>query len=204
MISMLSGILVESSPSMALVDVAGVGYELGISATTAAALPTLHESCRLFCRMVVREDAINLYGFYSKDERTMFDRLISVSKVGPRLALAILSKYSVPQLFQIILSQDDASMSAVSGIGKKTAQRLILELKGVLAQDNLSQASAPVSGQESVSFALNSDARSDARAALLSMGFLLQEADLALEGVSEQQRVEEMLTTALKRLGMDA
>ncbi len=113
--------------SSAVVDVSGVGFELGISGSTAATLPTPGGEVRLYTRMQVREDAMTLFGFSSKDERTMFDRLVSVSGVGPRLALAVLSTYTVGQLYSLVMAEDDKGMAKVPGVGKKTAQRLILE-----------------------------------------------------------------------------
>ena len=126
MISLIRGTLVEATAQYAIIDAAGVGFELGISSMTAAALPALGTECRLYARLQVREDSMTLFGFASKEERAMFDHLLSVSGVGPRLALAILSRYSVSQLYSIVMAEDATSMSAVSGVGKKTAQRLIL------------------------------------------------------------------------------
>ena len=135
MISQLHGTLVEATMSSAVVDVSGVGFELGISGSTAATLPTPGGEVRLYTRMQVREDAMTLFGFSSKDERTMFDRLVSVSGVGPRLALAVLSTYTVGQLYSLVMAEDDKGMAKVPGVGKKTAQRLILELKSTFAKD---------------------------------------------------------------------
>lgn len=103
--------------------------------STAATLPTPGGEVRLYTRMQVREDAMTLFGFSSKDERTMFDRLVSVSGVGPRLALAVLSTYTVGQLYSLVMAEDDKGMAKVPGVGKKTAQRLILELKSTFAKD---------------------------------------------------------------------
>lgn len=119
MISQLHGTLVESTMSSAVVDVSGVGFELGISGSTAATLPTPGGEVRLYTRMQVREDAMTLFGFSSKDERTMFDRLVSVSGVGPRLALAVLSTYTVGQLYSLVMAEDDKGMSKVPGVGKR-------------------------------------------------------------------------------------
>ena len=135
MISQLHGTLVESTMGSAVVDVSGVGFELGISGSTATTLPTPGGEVRLYTRMQVREDAMTLFGFSSKDERTMFDRLVSVSGVGPRLALAVLSTYTVGQLYSLVMAEDDKGMAKVPGVGKKTAQRLILELKSTFAKD---------------------------------------------------------------------
>lgn len=205
MITLLTGVLVEASPSVAVLDVGGVGFEVGISGATAASLPPLGQTCRLFTRLQVREDAMTLFGFASKEERTMFDRLVAVSGVGPRLALAVLSKFTVGQLYTVVMAEDAKGMATVPGVGKKTAQRLILELKSVFAKDHgLLAADVPAAGQLPLGAAPASTALDDARAALLSMGFTPQEADLALDGLDGASRVEELLASALKRLGMDA
>lgn len=203
MITLLTGTLVSATPSVAVLDVGGVGFELGISATTAAALPCPGESCRLHCRLQVREDALALFGFSSATERAMFDRLVAVSGVGPRLALAVLSTYSVDQLYAVVCAEDDKAMSKVPGVGKKTAQRLILELKGVFAKDReLSGISVPAAPAQIAPAA--PAALDDVRAALLAMGFSPQEAELSLEGADAQGRVEDLLAAALRRLGADA
>ena len=205
MITLLHGILVEATPSVAVIDVGGVGFEVGISGTTAASLPTLGEECRLYTRMQVREDALALFGFATKEERTMFERLVAVSGVGPRLALAVLSKFTVSQLYTVVMAEDDKGMATVPGVGKKTAQRLILELKSVFAKDHgLLAADVPAAGQLPLGSAPDTSALDDARAALLSMGFSPQEADLALDGLDASRRVEALLGSALKRLGMEA
>ncbi len=207
MISLLHGTLVEATASRAVLDVSGVGFEMGISATTAATLPALGEEARLFTRMQVREDALSLYGFSTSDERTMFDRLITVSGVGPRLALAVLSKFTVGQLYSVVMAEDDKAMATVSGVGKKTAQRLILELKSVFSKDKgfaPAESGLPVAAS-TLAPVVESSALEDARSALLSMGFSPQEAELALDGYDgSDMRVEQILGAALKRLGMDA
>ncbi len=196
MISQLHGTLVEATMSSAVVDVSGVGFELGISGSTAATLPAPGGEVRLYTRMQVREDAMTLFGFASKDERTMFDRLVSVSGVGPRLALAVLSTYTVGQLYSLVMP----------GVGKKTAQRLILELKSTFAKDKGFVPVDVIPGQVAMPVpAAAPSAIDDARAALLSMGFSPQETDVALSGYDGQDmRVEDLLGAALKRLGMDA
>lgn len=205
MISQLRGTLLEATPSAVVLDVSGVGFDLGISGTTAAALPPVGGECRLFCRMVVREDAMTLFGFATKDERTMFDRLVTVSGVGPRLALAVLSKFSVSQLYTVVIAEDAKGMSSVPGVGKKTAQRLILELKSVFSKDRSLVGTADVvPGQAALTMPAKSSPVEDARAALLSMGFSPQETELALDGFDDAMRVEDLLAAALKRLGMDA
>ena len=208
MISQLHGTLLEATPSMAVLDVSGVGFELGISGTTAAGLPALGGEVRLFTRLQVREDAMTLFGFATREERSMFDRLVAVSSVGPKLALSVLSKFTVSQLYSVVMAEDDKGMSSVPGVGKKTAQRLILELKGAFAKDRgLAGTAVPVAGQMPLGAAAPAKASpaDDARAALLSMGFSPQEAELALDGYDgRDMRVEDLLAAALKRLGMDA
>ena len=199
MISQLHGTLVEATMSSAVVDVSGVGFELGISGSTAATLPTPGGEVRLYTRMQVREDAMTLFGFASKDERTMFDRLVSVSGVGPRLALAVLSTYTVGQLYSLVMAQDDKGMAKVPGVGNKTAQSTFAKDKGFVPVDVIpGQVAMPVP-------AAAPSVIDDARAALLSMGFSPQETDVALSGYDGQNmRVEDLLGAALKRLGMDA
>ena len=204
MITLLTGTLVSATPNVAVLDVGGVGFELGISATTAAALPCPGESCRLHCRLQVREDALALFGFSSATERAMFDRLVAVSGVGPRLALAVLSTYSVDQLYAVVCAEDDKAMSKVPGVGKKTAQRLILELKGVFAKDAELSRLKPLMPDQLAPAAPAADALADAQEALLSMGFTPREAELALEGYDGTAKVEDVLSAALRKLGMSS
>lgn len=206
MISQLHGIVLEASPSQVVIDVSGIGFELGISGITAAQLPALGDEVRLYTRMQVREDACMLFGFTTAEERTMFDRLVAVSGVGPRLALAVLSTFTTSQLYSIVMAEDDKNMATVPGVGKKTAKRLILELKSVFAKDKgfvpVDIGVVPVAAAAS---ARSSSALDECREALLSMGFSPQEAELALDGYDGRDiRVEELLSSALKRLGMDA
>ncbi len=207
MIAQIHGTLLEATPSMAIVDVNGVGFEVGISGTTAASLPSIGGDVRLFPRLVVREAAMTLFGFASTEERTMFDKLVAVSGVGAKLALAVLSKFTVGQLYQVVMAEDDKGMATVSGVGKKTAQRLILELKSVFAKDH-SLAGSSASNVVPLQLDMpeeGSSALDDARAALLSMGFTSAEVDLALNGYDDKDmRVEDLLAASLRRLGMDA
>ncbi|MDM8274223.1 Holliday junction branch migration protein RuvA [Enorma phocaeensis] len=205
MIAQLRGTLIEATMSAAVIDVGGVGYEVGISATTAAGLPPAGDEVRLYTRMRISNDAVALFGFLTASERMLFDRLISVSSVGPRLALSVLSKFSVEQLYTVVLSEDAKAMATVPGVGKKTAQRLILELKGTFAKERgLVGADLPAAGQLPIG-APDRGVLEDAREALLSMGFSPQETDLALEGYDgRDMRVEDVLAAALKRLGMGA
>ena len=208
MISQLHGTLLEATPSVAVVDVGGVGFELGISGATAASLPALGGEVRLHTRLQVREDAMTLFGFSTREERAVFDKLVAVSGVGAKLALSVLSKFSVSQLYSVVMAEDAAGMATVPGVGKKTAQRLILELKGAFAKDRgLAGSDLPGAGQLPLGAVpgAKSTPADDAKAALLSMGFTPAEVELALDGYDAgDMRVEDLLAAALKRLGMDA
>jgi Holliday junction DNA helicase RuvA len=210
MIVQLTGTLMESLPTHAVLDVGGVGYELGISSNTAAALPALGEpGVTLLTRLIVREDAMELYGFATREERALFDRLISISRVGPKLALAVLSTFTPAALAAVVNAQDVARMSQVPGVGKKSAQRLLVELEGVFAKDSELRGLVglpveelgPVGGAAALP-----DAIAEASDALLSMGFTSQEAELALEGAQDAgaTTTEKALAFALRRLGKGA
>jgi Holliday junction DNA helicase RuvA len=207
MIVYLTGTLLEATPSTVVLDVGGVGYELGISATTAASLPEVGSAgVSLFVRMVVREGAVDLYGFSTRDERTLFDKLVGISHVGPKLALSVLSTFSPAGLVAVVAADDAAGMSRVPGVGKKTASRLIMELTDVFAKDpSLSglaaDAASPSVAKDAAPVA--SSVETDVVEALLSMGFTSQEAELALEGHEEAgaATVEKALAYALRRLG---
>ena len=205
MISILNGTLIEATAGSAVIDVNGIGFELGISATTASSLAQVGSPTRLYTRMVVREDSCTLFGFATKDERTMFDKLVSVSGVGAKLALAILSSFTVPELYTLVMMEDDKGMATVPGVGKKTAQRLILELKGVFEKDRSLAGSAVPTAPLPFAPAAAPSAIEDATAALLSMGFTAAEVTLALDGYDgKDMRVEELLALALRRLGMES
>ena len=205
MISILNGTLIEAPAGSAVIDVNGIGFELGISATTASSLAQVGSPTRLYTRMVVREDSCTLFGFATKDERTMFDKLVSVSGVGAKLALAILSSFTVPELYTLVMMEDDKGMATVPGVGKKTAQRLILELKGVFEKDRSLAGSAAPTVPLPFAPAAAPSAIEDATAALLSMGFTAAEVTLALDGYDgKDMRVEELLALALRRLGMES
>ena len=206
MIVQLTGTLVEVLPTHVVLDVGGVGYELGVSSSTAAALPAVGEAgVTVLTRLIVREDAMDLYGFASREERALFDRLVSVSGVGPKLALSVLSTFTPAQLATVVATQDVTRISQVPGVGKRKGQRLLVELEGVFAKDmelrglvGLEQPSLSAAAPAAVVSVL-----SEATDALLSMGFSPQEAELALEG-SEQAgatTIEKALAYALRRLG---
>lgn len=209
MIVQLTGTLVEVLPSRVTIDVCGMGYELGVSSTTAAALPPAGEAgVTILTRLIVREDAMELYGFAARSERALFDQLRAISGVGPKLALAVLSTFTPAQLATVVTTQDAARMAEVPGVGRKKASRLLVELSDVFSKNaelrGLVGLVAPEQGRLDTTSAPQSDvAAAEATEALLSMGFTSQEAELALEGHEEAgvQGVEKVLAYALKRLG---
>lgn len=209
----LTGTLVSTSANSCVIDCGGVGYELGISTTTAAQLPERSSSgvC-LLTRMIVREDAQELFGFSTREERALFDKLRAISGIGPRLALAILSYGTPVQLASIVLNQDVARMSQVPGIGKKKASMLIVALQDVFKKDKELQGLVALQGQsgaldldgeKSGSATLSVGLEQEATEALLAMGFTTQEIELALKGYQDKgiQTVEKLIPYALRRLG---
>ena len=207
MIVQLSGTLIELMPSYAVLYVHGVGYELGISHNTAAELPPVGTAgVTILTRLVVREDAMELYGFASREERTLFDRLVAISGVGPKLALSVLSTFRPADLASVVATQDASRMAQVPGVGKRKAQRLLVDLDGVFQKDaelrTLVGLAAPTL-EEALPATPTSSVSAEATEALLSMGFTPQEAELALEGHEEAgaKSIEQALAYALKRLG---
>lgn len=209
MIVQLTGTLLEVLPTHIVLDVGGVGFELGVSSTTAASLPHVGESgVTVLVRMVVRDDAMELYGFATREERALFDQLRAISRVGSKLALAILSTFSPSALAQVVTTQDAARMAQVPGVGRKTASRLIVELSDVFSKNAELRGLVGLSSPDAASLPLGPAAagagvEADATEALLSMGFTSQEAELALEGHAETGAVsvEQVLAYALRRLG---
>lgn len=189
MIGRLSGILLEKNPPQLLIDCHGVGYEVGVPMSTFYNLPALGEKVVLLTHLAVREDAHLLYGFASVEERNVFKELIKISGVGARTALSILSGMSVSDLAQAITLQEPGRLTRVPGIGKKTAERLLLELKGKLGAD-LGAAGVAAQG----------DASSDIMNALLALGYSDKEAVLALKQVPAGTGVSEGIKLALKAL----
>ena len=209
MIVQLTGTLVELTASVAVLDVSGVGYELGISSVTASGMPEVGTpGVTLLTRLVVREDSMTLFGFSTREERALFDRLCAISGVGPKLALAVLSTFTPSALAGVVVAQDASMMSSVPGVGKKLASRLLLELESVFAKDptlvSLAGAAAlPSRGTIAVPAVASSGVADDVTAALLAMGFTSEEATLALEGYEEAgaTTTKAALSYALKRLG---
>ncbi len=189
MISRLRGTLADKTPPHVIVDCTGVGYEVGVPMSTFYNLPNVGETVALLTVHVVREDAQLLYGFATESERHAFKELTKVSGIGPRTALAVLSGMSVADLAQAITMQDAARVTTVPGIGKKTAERLLLELKGKLGADlgALGVASVP-------------DGQGDIVRALSALGYSDKEALIAMKSVPAGTGVSDGIRLALKAL----
>ena len=185
MIGRLSGKLAAKQPPQVMVDVAGVAYELDVPMSTFYSLPATGEPVSLYTHLVVREDAHTLYGFATLEERSAFRQLIRISGVGARTALAVLSGLSVADLAHAIALQEAAPLTRVPGIGKKTAERLLLELKGKLAEPV-----ATAGGRQA----------SDVVNALVALGYSDREAAAAAKGVPPGVSVAEAIRAALKAL----
>lgn len=192
MIGRISGTLLEKHPPLVLVDVGGVGYEIDVPMSTFYNLPALGEKVALHTQLIVREDAHHLFGFSSHDERAAFRQLLKISGVGPKLALTILSGMSVAELSQVVASQEVGRLTKVPGIGKKTAERLLLELR-----DKLPGTSAALltSGVE-----LLPPGRNDALDALLALGYNEREASWAVKQLPPNLDVSDSIRQALKFL----
>ncbi len=191
MIGRLSGILAEKHPPQVLVDVAGVGYEVDVPMSSFYNLPAIGERVSLHTHFVVREDAQQLFGFLTLKERSAFRELIRISGVGPKLALSVLSGLSVDDLAQCVALQEAGRLTKVPGIGKKTAERLLLELKGKLA-DALPQAGTGGTPAAGVA--------ADALHALLALGYSDKEALPALKQLPDGLSLEESIRQSLKLL----
>lgn len=188
MIGRLSGILLEKNPPQVLVDVQGVGYEVDVPMSTFYNLPAVGEKIVLFIHFVVREDGQYLYGFESLEERFAFRLLIKISGIGARTALAVLSGLSVADLAHAVSMQESGRLVKVPGIGKKTAERLLLELKGKLA-DALPKTGSAIH-----------DTRSDILNALLALGYNEREASAALKQLPDGLATSDGIRQALRLL----
>src|ERR687886_1915004 len=191
MIHRLRGQLVEKDMEGVVVDVGGVGYRASASGTTLRALPPVGEECVLHTRMVVREDAMLLFGFADRAERAAFDSLTAVSKVGPKLALAILSRMEPQEVAEAVGRGDILKLASVPGLGRKTAERLVLELRG----KNL------VAFEPGVQYGNVGGPYVEAREALAALGYSIEEAEKALKEVPPQDSAQGYVKEALRRIG---
>jgi len=190
MIGRLAGVLLEKNPPQLLLDVQGVAYEVDVPMSTFYNLPNTGDRITLFTHLVVREDAHLLYGFGSDSERRTFRQLLKVNGIGPRIALAVLSGLSVAELAQAVTLQESGRLTKIPGIGKKTAERLLLELKDKLG----------ASLTQTVGINRTPPPSSDILNALLSLGYSDKEAVAAVKELPEGIAVADGIRQSLKRL----
>ena len=193
----IEGIVAEKDQDSIVLDANGVGYLLNVSGATLSMAPAVGERMKLYCVLNVREDAMELYGFYSREEKRMYERLRSVTGVGSRTALQILSAMSVRDLSIALISGDANALTRVPGIGKKTAQRLVLELKDKVDDAQLTAQAASISPKVNAK-----GPEAEAIAALVSLGYSSAEAAKAVSQVADQtQEADKMIFLALRGLG---
>ena len=188
MIGRIIGKLVEKHPPQVLLEVAGVGYELDVPMSTFYQLPAIGQQVTLHTHLIVREDAHLLYGFATEQERKAFRQLLKISGVGARIALSVLSGLSVADLAQAVTNQDSGRLTKIPGIGKKTAERLLLELRGKL-ETGVATGAAPAAGTEQ-----------DVLNALAALGYNDREAAWAIKQLPEGLPVADGIRQALKLL----
>ena len=195
----IKGTLAYSDISTAVIDAGGVGYKMSVSQSTHDALPTLGKEAKLFTYMAVREDGIELFGFSTTDELAAFKLLISVSGVGPKVAISVLSLLTPQKFTAVVCSEDKKTLAKASGVGAKTAARIILELKdkmssGVVFSDSTMNADVAAAQETSSEF-------SDAMDALSVLGFSRADVMVALRGTdTSKMNAEEIIKTAMKKL----
>lgn len=190
MIGRLTGVLLEKNPPQILLDVQGVAYELDVPMSTFYNLPVLHETVMLHTQLIVREDAHLLYGFLSQEERIAFRLLLKISGVGPRLALSVLSGLSLNDLAAAVANKEAGRLTKIPGVGKKTAERLLLELQGkfVATTEGVVQGGAVTS------------IGNDVANALQALGYNAKEADWAVKQLPKEVGVSDGIRQALKLL----
>ncbi len=192
MIAFVTGRIAEKGAAHVVLDVGGVGLHIAMSTGSLAALPAEGDSVTVRTHLQVREDELSLYGFESADEKSLFEKLITVSGVGPRVALSALSSFRPAAFAEAVAREDVALLSSISGVGKKTAQRIIIELKDKLGVPDLAGSASGV----------GASMHAEARDALLGMGFSAAEVATALDkydGASDDSQA--LLKHALRRLG---
>ena len=195
MYAYIRGTVDEKNLDRVVIEAAGVGYELICSDATLRQL-SVGDKAKLLTHFNVSQDGtVTLYGFMTSDERAMFRRLIAVNRVGPKLALGILGKLAPSDIAMAIVTQNAAAFDRIPGLGKKTAARLLLELKEKVTEDTMGSVSAPQMAEGSV------DMRAEAIAALVALGYDGVSAGRAVSSVGECARVEDMITKALREIG---
>jgi len=193
MIAHLQGVVVAKTVERVVVDVQGVGYQVVVPLSTYYALPDLQERVTLLTTMYIREDAMRLYGFATPDEQEVFERLLSVASVGPRLALNMLSSLSAADLRQAIAQADTRRLQAIPGVGRKTAERVVLELQDKMAVLDLTRA-----GPSPPGVTADEQVIRDVVSALLNLGYRQNEAEKAVRATRAQQEGSPTLEALLK------
>ncbi|MBR4797821.1 MAG: Holliday junction branch migration protein RuvA [Oscillospiraceae bacterium] len=193
MIYSLNGTLLEKSTDLAVIECGGVGYAFSCSNNTLSMLPAAGENAFVYTVLSVKENGVDLYGFSTPKERDAFKLLCSISGVGPKLALSVLSTYDADRLALLIASGDAKAVTACPGVGPRLAQRIVNELKDKVLQ-------LDVTGIGEVVTAVDSSAASEAVAALISLGFSHSEAASAVAGLPPELSTEDMITSALRSL----
>lgn len=195
MIAFIKGELVSAGNGVIIIDNGGIGYELSVSSSTIVKANTQGKDIKLFCYMQVRDDGVSLYGFYTMEEKNMFMKLISVTGIGPKAAMSILSGIELSQLVTAIITRDLKTLSKVKGVGKKTAERLVLELRESLETDFAAAESVEI---EDIPVDRDS---ADAILALRSLGIGQKEAIAAVKKAKDgAQNIEDLISKALKNL----
>ena len=192
MISFLVGVIEEKNENQLIMDVNGIGYDVCVSSNTLSSLPLAGETVKIYTYLAVREDGVYLYGFSSKEERELFYKLITVSGVGPKLAISILSGLSLSDLILAIIQEDSKLLSKIKGLGKKTAERICLELKDKLDKNQSSDVAKFDTNY-------NEDAVQMATDTLISLGINKNEAYmLARANAQNDATAEEIISKALR------
>lgn len=191
MIAYLAGTVAGTDQGSAVIEVNGIGYAVFMSGRALSRLPQTGEQARVFTYLQVREDGMALYGFLSMEEKSLFTQLIGVSGVGPKVALAALSTFEPSELVEAIVAEDVRAVSRIPGVGKKSASRIVLELKGSL-DSGFGGSEAPAKENMSAKLAAET---------LMAMGFSPTEAELALRGAPDGADEKALVTYALKQLG---
>lgn len=202
MIGRLRGVLAEKQPPHLLIDVSGVGYAVEVPMSTYYQLPALNDNVTLHIHYVVREDAHLLYGFFEKKERELFRELIRLNGVGPKLALALMSTLSVNEMVEVVRQQNTAALVKVPGVGKKTAERLLIELKDRFKSWEGSDVVTPLAEEVGV-ISMATSAEADAVSALIALGYKPPEASRAVSLIADRDTLssEELIRRALKGKG---
>ena len=196
MFSFISGILEEKGNNIAVIDSSGVGFEINVSDTTIFELPEVGQFAKIYTYMAVREDAINLYGFATREEKSAFLKLISVSGIGGKVAIAILSAMPVSNLVDAIISENIKLLSSIKGLGKKTAERLILELKNSLDDLQISMFRATPAAVTTINTAAE-----EAIDTLIAMGLTRLDATQIVKNVAQpNDKAEDIIKNALRNM----